>query len=41
MTGIEIVGVSFGPTVLSLPEITGELRSTFDQLTDPRRGKNT
>lgn len=35
------MSVPFGPVALSLEDITRQLRSTFAQFTDPRRGKNT
>jgi hypothetical protein len=35
------MSVPFGPVALTLEEITRELRRTFGQFTDPRRGKNT
>ena len=35
------MSVPFGPVALTLEDITRELRSTFGQFTDPRRGKNT
>lgn len=35
------MSVPFGPAALTLEDITRELRCTFEQFTDPRRGKNT
>jgi hypothetical protein len=35
------MSVPFGPWALTLGDITTQLRSTFAQFTDPRRGKNT
>lgn len=35
------MSVPFGPAVLTLDDITKQIRSTFEQFTDPRRGKNT
>ena len=35
------MSVPFGPCALTLGDITTQLRSTFAQFTDPRRGKNT
>jgi hypothetical protein len=35
------MSVPFGPAVLTLGDITKQIRSTFEQFTDPRRGKNT
>jgi hypothetical protein len=35
------MSVPFGPVALTLEDITRELRRTFAQFTDPRRGKNT
>lgn len=35
------MSVPFGPAVLTLDDITQQIRSTFAQFTDPRRGKNT
>ena len=35
------MSVPFGPFVLTLDDITQQIRSTFAQFTDPRRGKNT
>jgi len=35
------MSVPFGPVALSLEDITRQLRSTFAQFTDARRGKNT
>lgn len=35
------MSVPFGPVVLTLDDITKQIRSTFEQFTDPRRGKNT
>ncbi len=35
------MSVPFGPSVLSLADITRELRRTFARFTDPRRGQNT
>lgn len=34
------MSVPFGPAVLTLDDITKQIRSTFEQFTDPRRGKN-
>ena len=35
------MSVPFGPVTLTLNDITRQLRRTFAQFTDPRRGKNT
>ena len=35
------MSVPFGPFVLTLGDITKQSRSTFEQFTDPRQGKNT
>ena len=35
------MSVPFGPCVLALDDITAQIRHTFEQFTDPRRGKNT
>ena len=35
------MSVPFGPVALTLADIMRELRRTFEQFTDPRRGKNT
>ena len=35
------MSVAFGPVVLTLADITKEIRSTFERFTDPRQGKNT
>lgn len=35
------MSVPFGSAVLTLDDITKQIRSTFEQFTDPRRGKNT
>lgn len=35
------MSVPFGPCALTLGDITTQLRNTFAQFTDPRRGKNT
>ena len=35
------MSVPFGPFVLTLDDITRQLRRTFEQFTDPRQGKNT
>jgi len=35
------MSVPFGPFVLTLDDITKQIRSTFEQFTDPRQGKNT
>ena len=35
------MSVPFGHFVLTLDDITKQMRSTFAQFTDPRRGKNT
>ena len=35
------MSVPFSPFVLTLDDITQQIRSTFAQFTDPRRGKNT
>jgi hypothetical protein len=35
------MSVPFGPFVLTLDDITKQIRSTFEQFTDPRPGKNT
>ena len=35
------MSVPFGPAVLTLDDITEQIRNTFEQFTDPRRGKNT
>lgn len=35
------MSVPFGPFVLTLDDITRQLRRTFEQFTDPRPGKNT
>ena len=35
------MSVPFGPFVLTLDDITQQIRSTFAQFTDPRQGKNT
>ena len=35
------MSVPFGPCALTLGDITTQLRRTFAQFTDPRRGKNT
>ena len=35
------MSVPFGPAVLTLDDITQQIRRTFEQFTDPRRGKNT
>jgi hypothetical protein len=35
------MSVPFGPLVLTLDDITRQLRRTFEQFTDPRQGKNT
>ena len=35
------MSVPFGSAVLTLDEITKQIRSTFEQFTDPCRGKNT
>jgi hypothetical protein len=41
LTGKTWMSVPFGPSVLTLDDITKQIRSTFAQFTDPRRGKNT
>ncbi len=35
------MSVPFGPLVLTLDDITQQIRDTFEQFTDPRQGKNT
>ena len=35
------MSVPFGPFVLTLDDITQQIRRTFEQFTDPRQGKNT
>ena len=35
------MSVPFGRAVLTLDDITQQIRNTFEQFTDPRRGKNT
>ena len=35
------MSVPFGRAVLTLDDITRQIRRTFEQFTDPRRGKNT
>ena len=35
------MSVPFGSAVLTLDDITKQIRNTFEQFTDPRRGKNT
>ena len=35
------MSIPFGPVVLTLDDITKRIRSTFEQFTDPRWGKNT
>ena len=35
------MSVPFGRAVLTLDDITKQIRRTFEQFTDPRRGKNT
>jgi hypothetical protein len=35
------MSVPFGRAVLTLGDITKQIRRTFEQFTDPRRGKNT
>jgi hypothetical protein len=35
------MSVPFGPCVLTLDDITHQIRRTFEQFTDPRQGKNT
>ena len=35
------MSVPFGSAVLTLDDITQQIRNTFEQFTDPRRGKNT
>ena len=35
------MSVSLGPAVLTLDDITQQIRNTFEQFTDPRQGKNT
>ena len=35
------MSVPFGRAILSLDDITKQIRRTFEQFTDPRRGKNT
>jgi hypothetical protein len=35
------MSVPFGPFVLTLDDITKQIRRTFEQFTDPRQGKNT
>ncbi len=35
------MSVPFGPLVLTLDDITKQIRRTFAQVTDPRKGKNT
>ena len=35
------MSIPFGPVALTLEDMTRELRGTFAQFTDPRRGKNT
>ena len=35
------MSVAFGSAVLTLDDITQQIRNTFEQFTDPRRGKNT
>ena len=34
------MSVPFGRAVLTLDDITRQIRRTFEQFTDPRRGKN-
>ena len=35
------MSVPFGRAVLTLDDIAQQIRRTFEQFTDPRRGKNT
>ena len=35
------MSVPFGSSVLTLDDITHQLRRTFEQFTDPRQGKNS
>ena len=35
------MSIPFGPFVLTLDDITKQIRNTFEQFTDPRKGKNT
>lgn len=35
------MSLPFGPFVLTMDDITQQIRNTFAQFTDPRRGKNT
>jgi hypothetical protein len=35
------MSVPFGSAVLTLDDITKQIRNTVEQFTDPRRGKNT
>ncbi len=35
------MSVPFGPYALTLEDVAQRLRATFEQFTDPRRGKNT
>ena len=41
LTGSLLMSVPFGPFVLTLDDITKQIRRTFAQFTDPRKGKNT